>query len=178
MPPRKIFAFSNQAIGASRRQPLEAAHITRRQPNAVLHLGLTMPIITTTTTLTIEQFAADVGEYGLVGVLVDQFVQTASTAPIAQAFPLGARHLRHCLAAPEWNLRVKHGGNLSMRSGCTCSQAFRHGSGPEAHFGHFSRYFSFTLVPASRNRSIGCGVADRLKLLYPAFGRHLFKSSK
>src|SRR5262245_25780855 len=142
MPPCKIFAFSDQAIGASWRQPLEAAHIARRQPDAILHLRLTMRIIATAATLAIEQPATDVGEHGLVGILVDQLVQAASAATIAQALPLGTGHLRHRLAAPEWSLRVSHTGNLPVRSGCICSQAFRHGTAREAHFGHFSQYFS------------------------------------
>jgi hypothetical protein len=44
-----------------------------------------------------------------------------------------------------------------MRSGCTCSQAFRHGTAPEAHFGHFLRYFLFTLVPADGTVALAVG---------------------
>ena len=123
MPPCKVFAFRHQAIGTSRRQPLEAAHIARCQPNAILHLGLAMRIVATAATLAIEQFTTDVGKHGRVGILVDQLVQAASAAAIAQALPFGTSHFRHRLAAPEGNLRIGHVGNLSMRSGCTCSQA-------------------------------------------------------
>src|SRR5512144_1658865 len=108
-----------------------------------------MRIVTTAATRAIEQFATDVSKHGRVGILVDQLVQAASAAAIAQALPFDARHLRHCLAAPKGGLRIRHKGNLSTRSGCTCSQASRHGIVPEAHFGHFSRYF-FVHLGSSR----------------------------
>jgi uncharacterized membrane protein YedE/YeeE len=65
-----------------------------------------------------------------------------------------------------------------MGSGCTCSQAFRHGIGERLISAIFCGIFSFTLVPTGWNRGIGRGLADRLKLLGPAAGLHRFQEQQ
>jgi len=108
VPPGEILALRHQPIAAGRRQPFEPPHVARGEPHAILHLRLAMGIVAAAAFLAIEQLAADAGEDRCVGVFVDQLVQAAAAAAVAQALPLGARHLGHRLAAPERGLRLGH----------------------------------------------------------------------
>lgn len=57
--------------------------------------------------LGIEQVAGHVGEHQLLGVLVDQLVQAALAAAVAQGLPLRHGHLLQALRLPKWG--VLHG---------------------------------------------------------------------
>ena len=132
MPPGETLALRHQAVGAGRRQPFEPPHIARGEPHAILHLGLAVGIVAAAAACAIEQLAADVGIHRRVGVLVDQLVQAAAAAAVAQAFPFGARHFRHRLAAPKRGLRVGHGEESFGRRCSACALRCRPGRAQRA----------------------------------------------
>src|SRR5258708_3925767 len=55
----------------------------------------------------IEQFAGDVGEIDLAGILVLELLQAAARAAVAQALPFGAGHLLQRLGFPEESLLAR-----------------------------------------------------------------------
>ncbi len=168
-------AFRNQTIGASRRQPFEAAHIARCQPNAVPHLGLTMRIVATAATLAIEQFAT---------------TSVNTVASVSSSISLFRQHRPQPSHKLSHSARVISDIALRRQNGACGSDIkgiFRRGPFVPVS-GHsvtascrrlisatFHGISSFTLVPAGRNRGIGRGLADRLKLFAPASGRHPFQ---
>jgi hypothetical protein len=58
--------------------------------------------------LGIEQLAGDVGEEQFLGIGIDQLVETAFAAAVAQALPLGLAHLAHLLGLPERLIAIRH----------------------------------------------------------------------
>ena len=104
---------------------MSRAHVARGEPHAVLHARLAVGIVGAAAGLSVQQPAAHVGEHGLVGVLVDQLVQAAAAAAVAQALPFRLRHLAHALGAPERGRFVGHRGFLC--GPCSPWRRFRHG---------------------------------------------------
>ena len=89
MPPGKIAALGDQAIGAARRQPGEFADLGWGQFDAVAHFAAPVRIIGAAAGSLVEEFAGDVGEMNFTGVLILQLDKAAAAAAIAQAFPFG-----------------------------------------------------------------------------------------
>lgn len=88
MPREQRFAFTDQAIGAGRRQPIEGREVLARQFDAVLFQLEAPLIVTALAGFDVELVAGYVGKINLVGIFVDQLIQTALPAPVAQRFPL------------------------------------------------------------------------------------------
>ncbi len=101
MPPGQVLALADQAVGAGIRQPVDLADIARRQPHAVRHQFLAMRIILAPAIAQIELPAGRVGEEELAGIIVDQLVETAFAAAVAQAFPLRPGHLAELGRLPK-----------------------------------------------------------------------------
>lgn len=89
MPPGKIAALSDQAIGAAGRQPWEFADLGWGQFDAVAHFAAPVRIISAAAGSLIEEFTRDVGEMNFTRVFILQLDKAAAAAAIAQAFPLG-----------------------------------------------------------------------------------------
>ena len=89
MPPGKIAALGNQAIGAGRRQPAEFADLGWGQFDAVAHFAAPVRIISAAAGSLVEEFARDVGEMNFTGVLILQLDKATAAAAIAQTFPFG-----------------------------------------------------------------------------------------
>ena len=108
VPVVEVLALRHQAIGAGLRQPADLLHVARRQAHAVLHIFEAGLVVLALAALGVEQLAGDVGEVQLVGVGVDDLVEAALAAAVAQALPLGLGHLAHLLGLPERLLAIRH----------------------------------------------------------------------
>src|SRR5262249_52155542 len=108
VPPGEILAFRDQAVGAGRWQPLQSPDIARGESHAISHLGLAVRVVTAAAFFAIEELAAHVREQGLVRVFINELVQAAAAAAVAEAFPLGLGHFRHGLAAPKRSMWIRH----------------------------------------------------------------------
>src|SRR4029079_19545745 len=114
MPPVEVAPLRQEPVGAGRRQPGNLPDIARRELDAVRDLLTPARIIAAAAGLRVEQPAADVGEHGVAGVDVLELVEAAAPAAVAQALPLGARHLRELLAPPERRLVIHARGVARM----------------------------------------------------------------
>ena len=101
MPLRQALPFCQQAVGAARRQPVELGNLVEGDLQAVWLFLEAVAVVGALAGLGIEQVAGHVGEHQLLGVLVDQLVQAALAAAIAQGLPLGHGHLLQALHLPE-----------------------------------------------------------------------------
>src|SRR5262249_10072094 len=102
---------------------------------------MAMRIVAAAAHHTVEQLATDVCEKRVVRIFVDQFVQAAAAAAVAQAFPFRPRHLGHRLAAPKRGLRVRHSRILA--SPCSRWRSVRHGWSRFVNLSHSERPFNF-----------------------------------
>jgi len=66
-----------------------------------MHAGLAIGVVRTLAGADVEQFAGDVGEINLAGVLVFEANQAAFAAAVAKAFPLRLAHFAKRLRFPE-----------------------------------------------------------------------------
>jgi len=101
MPPVKVLALVELAVGAGGRQPFDLVHHLGGEPHAIVDLFAPMSVIAAAAALAIEQPAADVGEIGRRRVLVLELDEAAAAAAVAQAFPFRVGHLGERFAAPE-----------------------------------------------------------------------------
>ncbi len=76
------------AIGAGFGQPRHGVDQLQRQPQAVGHEGLPVPVVGTARGLGVEQLAGDVGVVNFTRVFVLELMEAAMPAPVAQGFPL------------------------------------------------------------------------------------------
>src|ERR1700744_396291 len=86
MPPIEITTFRYQAITAAWRQPVQRAHIGRRQPDAVRNLFGTVLIILAGAKACIQKFAGNVSEIDFAGVFVLKLLEATAGTAIAPAF--------------------------------------------------------------------------------------------
>ncbi|MNH21205.1 hypothetical protein D3C79_810040 [compost metagenome] len=114
MPFRQALPLCQQAVSAARRQPVELGNLVEGDLQAVRLFFKAVAVVGTLAGLGIEQVAGHVGEHQLLGVLVDQLVQAALAAAIAQGLPLGIGHLLQGLFLPKRSwlhfLDLLHGG--------------------------------------------------------------------
>src|SRR5208283_160239 len=101
MPVRQVLVFRNQTIGAGDGEPSQRANGRRRQLDTVRNPAGAARIVAASTSLGVEQGAADIGEMNGAGVLVLQLDEAAAGAAVAQALPLRLRHLVERLGFPE-----------------------------------------------------------------------------
>ena len=106
MPPIEVAPLRDQFVAAARRQPVQGADVFRGQPDAVRNLLGAVRVVLAAAGAGIEQFAGNVGEIDLAGILVFQLLQAAPRSAVAQAFPFGAGHLFQRLGFPEESLLV------------------------------------------------------------------------
>lgn len=64
----------------------------------------TIGVIRALTGLGVEQIAGDIGENQFVGIFIDQLVEAAFSATIAEGFPFGFIHLLQTLGLPKGGL--------------------------------------------------------------------------
>jgi len=81
MPPIEIAALGDQFVAAARRQPVQGADVFGRQPDAVRNLGRTIRVVLAGAGARIEQFAGDMGEIDLAGILILELFQAARAQP-------------------------------------------------------------------------------------------------
>lgn len=101
MPGRQGIPFGQQAIGAARRQPVVLGYLVDGDLQTVRLFFKAVAVIGALAGLGIEQVAGDIGEHQLLGVLVDELVQAALAAAIAQGLPLRHGHLLQALYLPK-----------------------------------------------------------------------------
>jgi len=97
---------ADEAIGAGRRKPRDAAHRLRRQPDAIGHLLLPSGIIPAAASEAVEKRATDIRVEDLAAILVFQLEEAAAATAVAEAFPLGGGHRLQRLRPPERFVRA------------------------------------------------------------------------
>ena len=107
MPLWQALPLRQQAVGTGRGSQLNSA-ILSGDLQAVRLFLKAVAIVGALAGLGIEQVAGHVGEHQLLGVLVDQLVQAALAAAVAQGLPLGCGHLLQALRLPK-------GGRSALR---------------------------------------------------------------
>lgn len=117
MPLRQALPLRQQAVGAGRGQPVELGNLVEGYLQAVRLFFEAVAVIGTLAGLGIEQIAGHVGEHQLLGVLVNELVQAALAAAIAQGLPLGRGHLLQTLHLPKGG--GLHGFTLLHKNGLT-----------------------------------------------------------
>lgn len=117
MPSRQGLPLRQQAIGAGGGQPVELGNLVVGDLQAVRLFFKAVAVVGALAGLGIEQVAGDVGEHQLLGVLVDQLVQAALAAAVAQGLPLGHGHLLQALHLPKGG--ALHGFTLLHKSWLT-----------------------------------------------------------
>ena len=117
MPLGQALPFRQQAVGAGRRQPVELGDLVVGDLQAVRLLLEAVDVVGALAGLGIEQVAGHVGEHQLLGVLIDQLVQAALAAAIAQGLPLGHGHLLQAFYLPKGG--VLHGFTLLHKNWLT-----------------------------------------------------------
>ena len=122
MPPRKVASLGDQAVGACRRQPVEAAHIVGRQANAVGDPLRPVGIVPAAPGNVVIEFAADIGEIDFARVLVLELLQAAAPAAVAKALPFGGRHLSQAFAFPK---QIDTPGDSAPRPWAQPNRAYR-----------------------------------------------------
>ena len=101
MPLWQALPLRQQAIGAGRRQPVIFGNLVVGDLQTVRLFFKAVAVVGALAGLGIEQVAGHVGEHQLLGVLVDQLVQTALAAAVAQRLPLRHGHLLQALRLPK-----------------------------------------------------------------------------
>src|SRR5262249_49746917 len=101
MPPVEVLSIGDEAIGARRRQPVDAAHQFRRQRDAIWHVALAVLVVGTLAALAFEHETGDIGEIGVAGLLLLQLDEAATATAIAKALPLLRRERFEGLGLPE-----------------------------------------------------------------------------
>ncbi|CAH1653976.1 hypothetical protein BOSEA31B_11006 [Hyphomicrobiales bacterium] len=101
VPPGQVLSFRDEAIGAGRRQPGQAAHLLRRQGHAIGHLLRTVRIVPAAAGTGIEQATADIGREDAPGLLVLELDEAAAATAVAKRLPLLGRHGFERRGAPE-----------------------------------------------------------------------------
>ncbi len=101
MPLWQALPLRQQAVGTGRGQPVELGNLVVGDLQAVRLFLKAVAIVGALAGLGIEQVAGHVGEHQLLGVLVDQLVQAALAAAVAQGLPLGCGHLLQALRLPK-----------------------------------------------------------------------------
>ncbi|MNU52172.1 hypothetical protein D3C71_411780 [compost metagenome] len=84
VPLRQALPLCQQAVSAARRQPVELGNLVEGDLQAVRLFFKAVAVVGTLAGLGIEQVAGHIGEHQLLGVLVDQLVQAAFAAAVAQ----------------------------------------------------------------------------------------------
>lgn len=110
MPLWQALPLRQQAIGTGRRQPVIFGNLVVGDLQAVRLFFKAVAVIGALAGLGIEQVAGHVGEHQLLGVLVDQLVQAALAAAVAQGLPLRHGHLLQAFYLPKGG--VLHGFTL------------------------------------------------------------------
>lgn len=114
MPLWQALPLSQQAIGAGGGQPVELGNLVVGDLQAVRLFLKAVAVVGALAGLGIEQVAGHVGEHQLLGVLVDQLVQAALAAAVAQGLPLGCGHLLQAFYLPKGG--ALHGFTLLHKS--------------------------------------------------------------
>lgn len=117
MPLWQALPLRQQAIGTGRGQPVIFGNLVVGDLQAVRLFFEAVAVVGALAGLGIEQVAGHVGEHQLLGVLVDQLVQAALAAAIAQGLPLGHGHLLQAFYLPKGG--VLHGFTLLHKSWLT-----------------------------------------------------------
>ena len=117
MPLWQALPLRQQAIGAGGGQPVELGNLVVGDLQAVRLFFKAVAVVGALAGLGIEQVAGHVGEHQLLGVLVDQLVQTALAAAVAQRLPLRHGHLLQALRLPKGG--VLHGFTLLHKNWLT-----------------------------------------------------------
>ena len=117
MPFGQGLPLRQQAIGAGGGQPVELGNLVVGDLQAVRLFFKAVAVVGALAGLGIEQVAGHVGEHQLLGVLVDQLVQAALAAAVAQGLPLGRGHLLQALHLPKGG--GLHGFTLLHKNGLT-----------------------------------------------------------
>ena len=117
MPLGQALPLGQQPIGAAGGQPVVLGYLVDGDLQAVRLLLEAVAVIGALAGLGVEQIAGDVGEHQLLGILVDQLVQAALAAAIAQGLPLRHGHLLQALRLPKGG--VLHGFTLLHKSWLT-----------------------------------------------------------
>lgn len=117
MPLWQTLPLRQQAIGAGGGQPVELGNLVVGDLQAVRLFFKAVAVIGALAGLGIEQVAGHVGEHQLLGVLVNELVQAALAAAIAQGLPLRHGHLLQALHLPKGG--VLHGFTLLHKSWLT-----------------------------------------------------------
>lgn len=117
MPSRQGLPFRQQAVGTGRGQPVELGNLVVGDLQAVRLFFKAVAVVGALAGLGIEQVASHVGEHQLLGVLVDQLVQAALAAAVAQGLPLRHGHLLQAFYLPKGG--VLHGFTLLHKNGLT-----------------------------------------------------------
>lgn len=117
MPGRQGIALGQQAIGAARRQPVVFGYLVDRDLQAVRLFFKAVAVVGALAGLGIEQVAGHVGEHQLLGILVNELVQAALAAAIAQGLPLTHGHLLQAFYLPKGG--GLHGFTLLHKNGLT-----------------------------------------------------------
>ena len=114
MPLWQALPLSQQAIGAGGGQPVELGNLVVGDLQAVRLFLKAVAVVGALAGLGIEQVAGHVGEHQLLGVLVDQLVQAALAAAVAQGLPLRHGHLLRAFYLPKGG--ALHGFTLLHKS--------------------------------------------------------------
>lgn len=101
MPLWQTLPLRQQAIGAGGGQPVELGNLVVSDLQAVRLFFEAVAVVGALASLGIEQIAGHVGEHQLLGVLVDQLVQAALAAAVAQGLPLRHGHLLQVFYLPK-----------------------------------------------------------------------------
>jgi len=117
MPLWQALPLRQQAVGTGRGQPIELGNLVVSDLQAVRLFFKAVAVVGALASLGIEQIAGHVGEHQLLGVLVDQLVQAALAAAVAQGLPLGRGHLLQALHLPKGG--VLHRFTLLHKNGLT-----------------------------------------------------------
>ena len=117
MPLWQALPLRQQAVGTGRGQPVILGNLVVGDLQAVRLFLKAVAVVGALAGLGIEQVAGHVGEHQLLGVLVDQLVQAALAAAVAQGLPLGRGHLLQALHLPKGG--VLHGFTLLHKNWLT-----------------------------------------------------------
>lgn len=101
MPLWQALPLGQQPVGTGRGQPVILGNLVMGDLQTVRLFFKAVAVIGALAGLGVEQIAGDVGEHQLVGVLVNELVQAALAAAVAQGFPLHIRHLLQGLFLPK-----------------------------------------------------------------------------
>ena len=78
----------------------------RCQPFAIVNQRIAVRVIAATTSLAVQQPAADIGVLKRTSIFVLELVGATAPAAVAQALPFGFAHFNERLTFPEWAIVV------------------------------------------------------------------------